>query len=57
MYTDFVLQVKRTIFWLNIGLIVYLYFYVPDFPKSTTKYFFSILVLFSPKHPLLEVFC
>ena len=25
--------------------------YVPDFPKSTSKYFFFyILVLFSPKH-------
>ena len=39
MGTDFFLQVKCTIFWLNIGLRVYLDLYVPDFPKSTSKYF------------------
>ena len=38
MYTDFVLQVKCTIFWLNSGLMVYLDLYAPDFPKSTSKY-------------------
>ena len=40
---------KCTIIWLNIGLRVYLDLYVPDL-------LFSILVLFSQKHPLLEVF-
>ena len=58
MGTDFVLQVKHTIFWLNIGLKIYLDLYVRDFLKSTSKYFFFfyILVLFRPKHPILEVF-
>ena len=40
MCTDFVLLVKCIIFWLNIGLRVYLDLYVPDFPKSIPKYFF-----------------
>ena len=39
MGTDFVLQVKCTKFWLNIGLRVYSDLYIPDFPKSTSKYF------------------
>ena len=39
MGTDFVLQVKCTIFWLDRGLRVFLDLYVPDFPKSTPKYF------------------
>ena len=39
MGTDFVLQVKCTIFCFNRGLRVYLDFYAPDFPKSTAKYF------------------
>ena len=55
MGTDFVLQVKCTIFWLNRGMRVYLGLYAPDFPKSTSKYFLH-LVLFSLKHPILEVF-
>ena len=38
--TDIVHQVKCTIFWLNIGLGVYLDLYVPDFSKSTSKSFF-----------------
>ena len=50
-------HVKCTIFWLNIDLRVLLNLYVLDFPKSTSKYFFYILVLVSPKHPLLEAFC
>ena len=56
MGTDFVLQVKCTIFWLNIRLRVYLDLHVPDFPKSNSKYFFFILALFSLKHPILEAF-
>ena len=56
MGTDFVLQVKCTIFWLNIGLRAYLDLYVPDFPKSNSKYVFYILVLFSPEHPFFEGF-
>ena len=57
MGTDFVFQVKSIMFWLNKGLRVYLDLYVPDLSKSTSKYyFFYILVLFSLKHPLLEVF-
>jgi hypothetical protein len=55
MGTDFALQEKCTIFWLNIGLRVYLDLYVPDFPKSTFKYFLYPSN-FSPKHPLLEAF-
>ena len=39
MGIDFVFKVKCTIFWLNIGLRVYLDLYRPDFPKSTCKYF------------------
>ena len=39
MCTDFVLQVKFTIFWLNRGLRVYLDLYASDFPKSTSQYF------------------
>ena len=39
MGTDFVLQVKYPIFWLNRGLRVYLDLYAPDFPKSTSKYY------------------
>ena len=39
MGTDFFLQVKGTIFWLNKGLRVYLDLYVSDFPKSTSQYF------------------
>ena len=57
MDTDFVLRVKCIIFWLNTGLKVNFDLYVPDFPKSTSKYFFFyILVLFSPEHPILEAF-
>ena len=55
MRTDFVLQVKCTIFWLNRGLMVYLDLYAPDFPKSTGSTFY-ILVLFSLKQTILEVF-
>ena len=36
----FLLQVKCTIFWLKIGLRVYLDLYAPDFPNSTSKYLF-----------------
>ena len=36
----FFFKVKYTIFWLNIGLRVYINLYVQDFPKSTSKYFF-----------------
>ena len=39
MGTDFVIQVKFTIFWLNRGLRVYLDLYASDFPKSTSQYF------------------
>ena len=39
MGTDIVLQVKRTIYWLNPGLQVYLGLYQPDFAKSTFKHF------------------
>ena len=38
MGTDFVLQVKCTIFWLKRGLRVHLGLYAPDCPKSTSKY-------------------
>ena len=31
-------QVTCTIFWLNISFRVHLDLYVPDFPKSTSKY-------------------
>ena len=51
MFTDFVLKVKCTIFWLNRGLMVYLDFYAPDFPKSTSKYFLQPST-FSLKHPI-----
>ena len=45
MDPDFVVQVKYTIFWLNIGLRVYLDLYAPDFSKTTSKYLFvSVLV-------------
>ena len=52
MGTNFILQ---DTFWLKGGLRVYLDLYVADFQKSISKYFF-ILVLFSPKHSLLEAF-
>ena len=39
MCTDFVLQVKCTIVWLNRDLMVYLDLYAPDFPKSNSKSF------------------
>ena len=39
MSTDFVLWVKCTIIWLNIGLRVYLDLYMPDSPKNIFKYF------------------
>ena len=55
MYTDFVLEGKWTIFWLKRGLRVYLDLYVPDCPKRTSKYFYS-LVLFSQKPPYFEGF-
>ena len=55
MGTDFVLQIKCTIFWLNRGLREYLDLYAPDFPKSTSKYFLHPST-FSLKHPFLEVF-
>ena len=35
-----VVQVKHTIFWLNRSLRVYFFFFVPNFPKSTYRYFF-----------------
>ena len=59
MGTDFVLQVKCSIFWPNRGLRVYLDIYVLDFQKSRFKYLsiFYILVLFSSKHPILQAFC
>ena len=52
---DFVVQVKYTIFWLTLGLRVYLDFYAPELPKSTSKYFLSS-DLFGTKHPILEAF-
>ena len=55
MGTDFVLQVKGTKFWLNRGLRVYLDLYVSDFQKVPLSTFY-ILIVFSPKHPILEVF-
>ena len=51
MFTDFVLKVKCTIFWLNRGLMVYLDLYAPDFPKSTSKYFLQPST-FNLKHPI-----
>ena len=39
MSTDFVLQIKFTIFWFNKGLRVYLDLCASDFPKSTSQYF------------------
>ena len=47
---------KCNIFWLNIGLRVYLDLYLMNFPKSTSKYFIFFLQLFSPKHPFWEAF-
>ena len=47
MVADFVIVVKCTIFWLNRGLMGYLDFYVPDFPKSISNYFFSSPKCFS----------
>ena len=55
MGTDFVFQMKCTIFWLTIGLRVYLGLYVPDFPKNTSKYFFLYPSTFQSKTPSFEV--
>ena len=38
MCTDFVFQVKCTIFWLKRGLRVHLDLYAPEFPNSISKY-------------------
>ena len=51
MGTDFVLQVKCIIFWLNIGLRVYLDLFVADCQKSTCKYFFLYPSTFKSKTP------
>ena len=40
MCTDFVLQVKFIIFWLNRGLRVHMDLYAPDFPKIISKYLY-----------------
>ena len=56
MGTEFVLQVKCSIFWPNRGLWVYLDTYVPDFQKVPPSTFY-ILVLFSQKRPIMEAFC
>ena len=45
MGTDFVLQVKCTIFWLKRGWRVHLDLYAPDFPKSTSMYLFLTKVV------------
>ena len=51
MCADFNLHVKFTIFWLHIGLRVYLDLHVPYFPKSTSKYFFFYPSTFYSKTP------
>ena len=38
MGTDFIFQVKCTMFWIKRGLRVHLDLYAPDFPKCTSKY-------------------
>ena len=37
MYTDFVFELKCTIFWLKRGLRVHFYLYATDIPKSISK--------------------
>ena len=55
MGTEFVPQGKYTIFWLNRGLRVYLDLYVSVFQKVSLSNLY-ILVLFIPKHPIVEEF-
>ena len=55
MGTDFVLQEKWTIFLPKRCLRVYLELYVLVCPKCTSKYFY-MLVLFIPKHPIVDAF-
>ena len=54
MCTDFVIQVKYTIFWLNRGLRLYLDWYVRDVQRKVPQGTFYILILFSQKHHILE---
>ena len=49
MNPDFVVQIKCTIFWLNRGLSVNLDLYAPDFPKSTSKYLFGLIIFLVQK--------
>ena len=45
MDPDFVVHVKRTLFWLNRALSVYLDMDVLNFPKSTSKFPFCLNTL------------
>ena len=49
MHTDFVANVKFTIFWLNRGLRVYSDLYEPDLEKKTYFFYF-----FHAKKPNLK---
>ena len=56
MDPDFVGNVKCALFWPDRGLRVYLDLYVPDHPKTSSKYPFGLKYLLVTNTPFWRIF-